>query len=98
YLGSLLQGVSNGGGQLTWQLASSHFASRGEDVPLYNDIHFVLNGLRGLLMPWAGSALYVFVGPWTVLAAAALAAGGLPAVLRSLRLEMGTSAPTEPAA
>lgn len=87
YVGSLLQGVSNGGGQLTWQLASSHFAPRGEEVPLYNGIHFVLNGLRGLIMPWAGSVLFVFVGPWTVLVATVMAAAGLPAVLRSLSLE-----------
>lgn len=86
YLGSILQGVSNGGGQLTWQLASSHFAPRGEDVPLYNGIHFVLNGLRGLVMPWVGSILYVFVGQWTVLAAVVLAVAGIPAIIKSLRL------------
>src|SRR5205823_1890154 len=48
YLGSVLQGLSNGGGQLTWALASSHFAPRLDDLPLYNQIHFVLNGIRGL--------------------------------------------------
>ena len=54
---------------------------------MYNGIHFVLNGLRGLLMPWAGSVLFVFVGPWTVLAAMLLAAAALPVVVRSLYLE-----------
>jgi MFS family permease len=69
YLGSVLQGISNGAGQLTWSLASSHFAPRPEDVPIYNGIHFVLNGVRGLLMPWVGAVLLIFVGPWALQAA-----------------------------
>jgi MFS family permease len=88
YAGSLVQGVSNGGSQLTWQLASSHFAPRGEEVPLYNNIHFVSNGLRGLLMPSIGSVLFICMGPWTVLVATVLAAAGLPPLMRSQRLEV----------
>jgi MFS family permease len=84
YLGSLLQGMSNGGGQLTWALASSHFAPRVEDVPLYNGIHFVLNGVRGLVLPWVGSVLLVLTGPWAVLAATLVSLGSVPVILRSL--------------
>ncbi len=88
YLGSILQGLSNGGGQLTWALASSHFAPRVEDVPLYNGIHFVLNGIRGLVMPWVGSILFVVsTGPFAVLAAALVSLGSIPVVLRALTLE-----------
>ena len=92
-LGSILQGASNGGGQLTWALASSHFAPQAEDVPLYNGIHFVLNGIRGLVLPWVGSVLFVLTGPIAVLMAAAVSAGSLPVIVRSLRFGDGP-APT----
>jgi MFS family permease len=88
-VGSILQGLSNGGGQLTWSLASSHFAPRAEDVPIYNGIHFVLNGVRGLLMPWVGSVLMVLTGPWAVLAATLVSLGSVPVILRSLHLGDG---------
>jgi MFS family permease len=84
-LGSILQGASNGGGQLTWALASSHFAPQAEDVPLYNGIHFVLNGIRGLVLPWVGSVLFVLTGPVAVLMAVLVSLGSVPVVLRSLR-------------
>jgi MFS family permease len=93
-LGSILQGVSNGGGQLTWSLASSHFAPRAEDVPLYNGIHFVLNGVRGLVMPWVGSVLFVLVGGWAVLTATLVSLGSVPVIVRALRLGDGPA--TEP--
>lgn len=89
YIGSVLQGTSNGGGQLTWSLASSHFAPRPEDVPVYNGIHFVLNGVRGLLLPWVGSILMILVGPWSILAATLVSAGSIPVILRSLSLGEG---------
>ncbi len=89
YLGSILQGVSNGGGQLTWALASSHFAPRTEDVPLYTGIHFVLNGVRGLVMPWVGSILFVLVHPWAVLAATLVSLGSIPVIIRSLHFGDG---------
>jgi MFS family permease len=89
YLGSILQGMSNGGGQLTWALASSHFAPRVEDVPLYNGIHFVLNGVRGLVLPWVGSVLFVLSGPWAVLVATMVSLSSVPVILRSLPLGEG---------
>jgi MFS family permease len=90
-VGSVLQGVSNGGGQLTWALASSHFAPQTEDVPLYNGIHFVLNGIRGLVLPWVGSVLFVLTGPLAVLAAVLVSLGSVPVILRSLKLGDGPS-------
>jgi len=98
YIGSVLQGTSNGGGQLTWSLASSHFAPRPEDVPIYNGIHFVLNGVRGLILPWIGSILLILVGPWAVLAATLVSAGSIPVILRSLSLGDGPPQPGEPGA
>jgi MFS family permease len=91
YLGSILQGISSGAGALTWSLASSHFAPRSEDVPLYNGIHFVLNGIRGLVLPWVGSVLLVLTGPWAVLAATLVSLASIPIVVRSLRLGDGPS-------
>ena len=93
WVGSILQGISNGGGQLTWSLASSHFAPRAEDVPFYGGIHFVLNGVRGLIMPWVGSVLLVVTGPLAVLAATLVSLCSIPVILRSLTL--GDSAPPE---
>jgi MFS family permease len=91
YLGSILQGTSNGGGQLTWSLASSHFAPRTEDVPLYNGVHFVLNGVRGLVMPWVGSVFLVLIGPWSVFAATLVSLGSIPVLLRTESLGDGLS-------
>jgi len=88
YLGSILQGLANSGGQLTWLLASSHFAPRIEDVPLYNGIHFVLNGIRGLVAPWLGSILLVTAGgPWAIFASVLLTAASVPVIMRGLRLD-----------
>ncbi len=87
YLGSILLGLTNGGGQLTWALASSHFAPRAEDVPLYNGIHFVLNGVRGLVLPWVGAVLWVVTGPGAILAALFVCGSSIPIILRSLRYD-----------
>jgi MFS family permease len=87
YLGSILLGMTNGGGQLTWALASAHFAPKPEDVPLYNGIHFVLNGVRGLVLPWVGSVLWVISGPGAVLAALVTCSTSIPIILRSLKLD-----------
>ena len=73
-------------------LASSHFAPRAEDVPLYNGIHFVLNGIRGLVMPWVGSILYVLSqGPLSVLAATLMSLASIPVIVQALRLERNTA-------
>jgi MFS family permease len=84
YLGAVLQGVSEGGGQLTWFLASTLFARKREDVPLYNGIHFVLNGTRGLILPWVGSILFVVSGTGAVLVATLVSFAALPIVLRAM--------------
>lgn len=86
YVGSVFQGLSNAGGQVTWFLASSHFAPRSEDVSVYNGIHFVLNGVRGLILPWIGSVLLVFTGAGAVLAATVFSLGSAPILLRAMRM------------
>jgi MFS family permease len=87
YFGSIVQGLSNGGGQLTWYLASSLLAPRTEDVPLYNGIHFVLNGVRGLALPWVGTQLFLVSGTGSVFVAVLFSLAGIPILLRALNLK-----------
>ncbi len=72
FVGSVLRGISEGGGQVSWALASVQFAPAIEDVPIYNSIHFTLNGVRGLAMPWVGILLLASIGSWTVFVACLL--------------------------
>lgn len=96
-VGSVLLGIGNGGGQVTWSLASTHFAPSPRDVPMYNGIHFVLNGVRGLIMPWVGAVLLVLVGAWTVLLGMLVVVLSLPVTVRLFHSERTTSRlqPTE---
>jgi hypothetical protein len=85
--GSVFLGVGNGGGQLTWALASTSAAPRPEDVPVYNGIHFVFNGIRGLVMPWVGAVLLVLIGSWSIFVALLVCLLSVPVNLRLLRRE-----------
>jgi hypothetical protein len=86
-LGSVLLGIGNGGGQVTWSLASTYCAPSPSEVPVYNGIHFVLNGIRGLVMPWVGAVLLVLVGTWAVLIGMFVVALSIPINVRMLRSE-----------
>jgi MFS family permease len=86
FLGAVLRGMSEGAGQVTWALASVQFAPRSEDVPVYSSIHFTLNGLRGLVMPWIGTLLLPLMGVNTVLVAAGVAASSIFVGLRLTQL------------
>jgi len=91
YVGSVLRGVSEGGGQVTWALASVHFAPTPEEVPTYNGIHFVLNGVRGLFMPWVGTCIFWFLGAWNLAAATLVSASAVLVITLSLRHGDGLS-------
>jgi MFS family permease len=82
-VGGILEGISRGGGQMTWALASTQFAPRAEDLPLYNGIHFVLNGIRGLLCPWVGLVLYWALGSGTVLVATLVSLASIPVLVQA---------------
>lgn len=84
YLAGVLRGVAEGGGQVTWALASVQFAPTAEDVPSYNGIHFWLNGVRGLLMPWLGTQLFVLLGANALLAGILTSASAIIVVIWSL--------------
>jgi len=92
-IGSILFGFGNSGGQLTWALGSTYFAPKVEDVPVYNGIHFVLNGIRGLLLPWVGSILFVLSGPWALLAAVLTSGLSILVSWHSLRIEPKDAGP-----
>jgi MFS family permease len=77
FLGGLLRGLAEGGGQVTWALASVQFAPETDDVPVYNSIHFTLNGTRGLIMPAVGAALLGPLGIWTVAVALAVSVSAI---------------------
>lgn len=84
YVASILRGVAEGGGQVTWALASVQFAPSAEDVATYNGIHFWLNGVRGLLMPWLGTQMFVLWGANSLLIGIVTSATALGVVIWSL--------------
>lgn len=65
----MINGVGRGGGSIAWNLGHLHFADRS-NADLYMGIHVGLTGIRGLIMPFVASALYLHVG-WVSLAVAA---------------------------
>lgn len=85
YLASVLRGVAEGGGQVTWALASVQFAPTADDVATYNGIHFWLNGVRGLVMPWIGTQLFVLWGANALIAGIFTSAMAIVVVVWSLR-------------
>lgn len=73
---SILQGLARGGGALAWNLGHLHFA-RKEHADLYMGAHVSLTGVRGLISPFLGVALWHWFG-WGVWTASFLfCAGGV---------------------
>lgn len=60
FLGAVLQGVGYGGGTLAWNLGHVDFAPPTQ-ASQYMATHVTLNGLRGLLAPFATVALYTWL-------------------------------------
>lgn len=57
WLGALVLGSAFAGGKLGWNLGHNDFSSEGRST-LYMAIHVTLTGVRGLLAPLIGIALY----------------------------------------
>ncbi len=57
WLGALAIGAAFAGGQLGWNLGHNDFASDAQST-LYMGIHVTLTGVRGLVAPLAGVAVY----------------------------------------
>lgn len=100
YIGCIIHGIESGGGQLTWWMASS-FAPRSQDVPMYTGIHFVLNGVRGIFMPWLGTRLFLLFGgtlggAFAVVGGFAMALVSIPFALHSLTMKNAEGRVAEP--
>ena len=82
-VGSLLQGASQSGTQINWTTGSLYFAS-SQRVPLYNSLHVVLTGFRGLLAPPIGAWLFgpMGLGSWVFAISVVLALVGMIAMMR----------------
>ena len=85
-LGRIANGVGRGGGNIAWNLGHLHFAGP-HDAELYLGIHVGLTGLRGLIMPSIGLALYEWMGSGTLGIAVVLATGSVIAFQRLVRME-----------
>lgn len=59
-LGQMLVGVSNGGGNLAWNLGHNDFAPP-DKATTYMGVHVMLTGVRGCFAPFLGSWLYEHV-------------------------------------
>lgn len=60
FIGSILQGVGYGGGTIVWNLGHVDFAPPTQ-ASQYMATHVTLNGLRGLLAPFATVGLYTWI-------------------------------------
>jgi len=61
--GRIFEGLAQSGGAIAWNIGHLHFAE-DDKAELYMGIHVSLTGLRGLIAPFLGSALYMLVGWW----------------------------------
>lgn len=57
----LISGIAMGGGQLAWRLGHMEFAPKDQDA-LYMGTHVSLTGIRGIIAPFCGIALYQLMG------------------------------------
>jgi len=57
----VFSGIAMGGGQLAWRLGHMEFAPKDEDS-LYMGAHISLTGIRGIVAPFLGIALYNLMG------------------------------------
>jgi MFS family permease len=60
YLGAVLQGIGFGGGTLAWNLGHHDFSPPSQ-TSQYMAVHVTLNGVRGLIAPFAAVGLYQFL-------------------------------------
>lgn len=91
-LGRVANGLGRGGGSIAWNLGHLHFAGE-HDAELYMGIHVALTGLRGLIMPSVGTALYALFGPGTLALGVGFATAALLAFRKLARAQPEPSAP-----
>lgn len=65
-------GLAMGGSQLIWGLCPLYYALRKDDVAHLMGAHNYLVGIRGLVVPVVGGALYLWIGNWVFLIGAGM--------------------------
>jgi MFS family permease len=100
WLGAVMLGVGYAGGAIGWNLGHNDFAS-AEKATLYMGVHVTLNGIRGVIAPVVGVALFegwYRIDPahaaWALLLPLALNLIGALGFAR-LRRELRSSAPED---
>lgn len=63
YVAGALMGVGFAGGALAWNLGHQDFAPPERDA-LYMSVHVTLNGIRGVIAPFAAVGLYKWLGAY----------------------------------
>jgi len=75
-LARLCEGLGKGGGAIAWNIGHLHFA-KSADAETYMGMHVFFTGIRGLIMPFVGTSLYLYYGPLAFIVATALAMSGI---------------------
>ncbi len=75
-LARLCEGLGKGGGAIAWNIGHLHFA-KSADAEIYMGTHVFLTGIRGLIMPFVGTFLYLYYGPLAFVVATALAVSSM---------------------
>ncbi len=70
------KGIAIGGGAIAWNLGHLQFAP-AHQAELYMGIHVALTGLRGMIMPFVGTAAYALLGAPAFGLAACMSAGAM---------------------
>jgi len=89
---AVMRGLCFAGGTIAWNLGHLHFA-RPDDAEAYMGIHVSLTGLRGLIMPAIGMALWVTIGWWVWVVSAAFSVLALVAFVLLDRAEREMAGP-----
>lgn len=75
-LSRLCEGLGKGGGAIAWNIGHLHFADSAK-AEIYMGTHVFLTGLRGMIVPFFGTFLYLRYGPLAFAVALILAIAGL---------------------
>lgn len=94
-IGRIFEGMALSGGAIAWNIGHLHFAE-DDKAELYMGIHVSLTGMRGLIAPFVGSALYMLVGWWVFMVGVALSAMGWLIFTRLAREEREAAASAIP--
>lgn len=71
YIAYLIYGVMQAGSELSWHLSGPVF-SKDEDSSVYSSTNILMQGLRGVFVPYLGTLICLAYGPKTTLFAAAV--------------------------